>query len=148
MSDNDWIEWHGGHRPVHPDVVVQYRTGLSAGVDSAGALRWQHTGSGTDIIAYRKYVPAVASDTPPPEEAPSMPQSAPSGLNGSYYDIRLLDGRIVATQDIIEALGLNFAQGNILKSVVRMGRKPGVAERYDAEKVVYYGTRELKRAGG
>ena len=55
--------------------------------------------------------------------------------------------------DIIEALGMNFAQGNIFKAVWRMcaaenlalskrGYKDGL---YDAEKIVFFGQREIAK---
>jgi hypothetical protein len=49
--------------------------------------------------------------------------------------------------DIIEALNLNFAEGNILKAIWRSagkrlgGGKPGTSALYDAEKVRFFGDR-------
>lgn len=80
-----------------------------------------------------------------------------TGGSSSYYDVtvqgKLMDGRkrvkIVTVQvscnDIIKALKMNFAQGNIFKAVWRicaskLGRKKrGNNTYYDAEKIVFFG---------
>lgn len=49
-----WIEWKGGECPVHPEamVMVRFRDGWE---DKwlAGSMRWNHSKSTDDIIAYR-----------------------------------------------------------------------------------------------
>lgn len=53
--------------------------------------------------------------------------------------------------DFIEAAGMNFAEGNIVKAIARIAGirngkgKPGVTGIYDAEKVVFFGDRILKQ---
>lgn len=68
-----------------------------------------------------------------------------SGDNGPYYDVTLPDGRTVSCNDVIDALGMSFNRGEAFKALWRMGRKPGTPALYDAEKVAYYGARELER---
>jgi len=51
---SDWIEWHGGERPVDGDVIVEYR--MWSGVWSAAHARdlyWDHHQLLGDIVAYR-----------------------------------------------------------------------------------------------
>lgn len=56
-----WIEWHGGECPVPPETMVRVklradaqtgRTPIEAHI-SAGRFRWNHTGDGGDIVAYK-----------------------------------------------------------------------------------------------
>lgn len=139
---SDWIEWHGGECPVPPEtmVLVRYRSRgqthepCDAAHFSLGDCWWKHESwdGSYDIVAYR-VVPS----------APTEP--ANSGLNGSYYDLTMPDGRVVSCNDVIDALGLSFNRGEMFKAIWRLGRKPGVDERYDAEKIVYYAQRELTR---
>lgn len=51
----DWIEWNGGECPVAgKNVEVRFRTGfeIETGKQPTG-LRWDHSGSRGDIVAYR-----------------------------------------------------------------------------------------------
>lgn len=74
-----------------------------------------------------------------------------TGGKSAYYLATLPDGRVVECFDLIEALALNFAEGNILKALWRRavarlgGGKPGTTSLYDAEKLVYMSERELAR---
>jgi hypothetical protein len=86
----------------------------------------------------------------------------PIGLNGrmttltggssAYYRHPGQTATSLECFDLIEALDLNFAEGNILKAlwrraVARMGGgKPGTTSLYDAEKLVFMSERELARA--
>ena len=142
---SDWIKWGGGDCPVPAYTLVYWRCrdGKSPGdiLRSAGELRWSHNGSCSysDIIEYR-----VAK---PPEY---------TGGSVSYY--RVTVGRPTSEElgpytaecnDIIEALGMNYAEGNAFKAIWRRcaartlgkakaGYKDGL---YDAEKVVFFGER-------
>ena len=57
----------------------------------------------------------------------------------------------IEVNDLIEAAGMNFAEGNIVKAIARIAGirngkgKPGVTGVYDAEKVVFFGDRVLKQ---
>lgn len=74
-----------------------------------------------------------------------------TGGSSAYYRRRLADGYELECFDLIEALELNFAEGNILKALWRRavarlgGGKPGTTSLYDAEKLVYMSERELAR---
>jgi hypothetical protein len=74
-----------------------------------------------------------------------------TGGSSAYYIAKLLGGGEVECMDIIEALSLNFAEGNILKALWRRaaarkgGGKHGTTSLYDAEKIVFFGQRELER---
>jgi hypothetical protein len=51
-----WIEWKGGHRPIHPDAFIEVRLrDGSRHTGRAGDRRWSHDPMvGTyDIVAYR-----------------------------------------------------------------------------------------------
>ena len=55
-----WIEWKGGECPVDADktVYVNYRDGgKTPKAVKAGSQRWDHSGLGGDIIAYRLHKP-------------------------------------------------------------------------------------------
>ena len=67
-----------------------------------------------------------------------------SGLDCDYYDF---PESIHSAQDMIEWLNLNFANGNILKSLIR---ESGAATKetdtlYEAEKRYFFAGRELER---
>ena len=68
----------------------------------------------------------------------------PTGLDAAYYD---LPENIHSAQDLIEYLGLNFANGNILKSLVRQhgSTTKETDELYETEKRYYFAKRELER---
>lgn len=68
-----------------------------------------------------------------------------TGLDAKYYDI---PGFIKDCQDLIEWLGLDFSNGNILKSLVREHNPDGGKETdalYEAEKRYYFASRHLER---
>lgn len=83
-----------------------------------------------------------------------------TGGSVSYYSIQVKNpttpGKspyIAECNDIIEALGMNFAEGNAFKAIwrscaARLGlSKEGYTDGvYDAEKVVYFGERMVKQA--
>ncbi|MHB8283634.1 MAG: hypothetical protein ACYDD1_03065 [Caulobacteraceae bacterium] len=52
----EWVEWHGGHCPVAPQslVHVKFRDQIDGFEErhDADGLRWDHRGSGGDILAY------------------------------------------------------------------------------------------------
>lgn len=52
-----WINWTGGECPLLPEILVEYkmRGGLvSMRGTPAGELRWGHTGTAGDVVAYRQ----------------------------------------------------------------------------------------------
>ena len=90
---------------------------------------------------------------PPVASTPAL-----TGGSSAYYSIEVAKpctvGRepyVAECQDLIEALNLNFAQGNAFKAIWRMGAtalgrgKPGTSLLYDAEKVEFFGAREVAR---
>ena len=80
-----------------------------------------------------------------------------TGGSVSYYSVhvaRPTTGNIpytVECNDVIEALGMNFAEGNVLKALwricaLRKGKKKrGADPVYDAEKIVFFGERVLSQ---
>lgn len=72
-----------------------------------------------------------------------------TGGSSSYYDV-IVNGQTISCLDIIEALHMDFALGNILKAAWRIAasrngkKKKGNNEQYDAEKIVFFGERILK----
>lgn len=80
-----------------------------------------------------------------------------TGGSVDYYSVEIMnptsgsDPYIAECNDIIEALGMSYAQGNIFKAVWRMcaAENLGKSKRgyedglYDAEKIVFFGEREV-----
>lgn len=99
----------------------------------------------------------------PSESGPPAP-TAPEYTGGSvgYYRVRVVaptsggDAYTAECNDIIEALGMNYAEGNAFKALWRRcaartlglskaGYKDGL---YDAEKVVFFGQRLMAQERG
>lgn len=78
---------------------------------------------------------------PSPEEEEEY-----TGGSSSYYDVTV-NGTEIRCLDIIEALNMNYAEGNAFKAVWRIAaskqgkQKKGNTRLYDAEKVVFFGER-------
>lgn len=80
-------------------------------------------------------------------------QGTNDGTNGNYYSVMCRPIRkgkkpyVAECEDIIEALGMTFDEGNVLKSLWRMcaarlgNGKAGHSPLYDAQKVAHYGKR-------
>ena len=90
----------------------------------------------------------------------ASPSVALTGGSSPYYSIEVhhpcnpdRPPYVAECQDIIEAFNFNFAQGNAFKALWRMGAtqlgrgKPGTPLLYDAEKVEFFGAREVARLG-
>lgn len=83
-----------------------------------------------------------------------------TGGSANYYKIRI-DNPTTASMpytaeinDIIEALGMTYAEGNVFKAVVRhalarQGRaKPGNTQMYEAQKALWFSLRLVAQAEG
>ena len=81
-----------------------------------------------------------------------------TGLSTSYYKVRIgnptsvVDCYTAECNDIIEALGMNYAEGNAFKAIWRVcAARQGKSKRgyddpvYDAEKVVFFGQRMVEQ---
>ena len=127
--------------PTYAEVEVKFIDGcIHDEPTRADNYRWDHRGDFTDIVAYRWSLgkPSVSTLT---------------GGSSDYYKVEVSnptrdrDAYVAECNDIIEALGMNFAEGNVLKAVWRhaanrMGRgKPGNSLLYDAEKIEFFGKR-------
>lgn len=79
-----------------------------------------------------------------------------TGGSSDYYKVNItnptspeLEPYTAECNDIIEALNLSFAEGNILKAIWRIAKnrtgegKPGVSNLYDAEKIKFFADRVL-----
>ena len=89
----------------------------------------------------------LEDETPELKRAIGMPlkeQQMNSGLDCDYYDF---PENIHCAQDMIEWLNLNFANGNILKSLIReSGAETKETDSlYEAEKRYFFAGRELER---
>lgn len=80
-----------------------------------------------------------------------------TGGDVNYYLINITNPKrlqpyVVEVEDIIEALNMEFAEGTILKSLIRYCKlkqglgKPGSSKKYEAEKIKYYSERLVVRA--
>jgi len=95
----------------------------------------------------------------PQEWAKAQEERPLTGGSSPYYTIQITKPTTLSTppytvecNDIIEALGMNFAEGNAFKAIWRLaaqrqGRgKPGNTTLYDAEKVEFFGKRLVAQA--
>lgn len=88
--------------------------------------------------------------------APSSSKVEHTGLSSNYYSVHIDNPTTSKTpynaecNDIIESLGMTFAEGNVFKAVwrsaaARQGKeKKGNNAQYDAEKMVFFSQRILK----
>jgi hypothetical protein len=87
-----------------------------------------------------------------------MVASKLTGGSSDYYKLRISnptgggDAYTVECNDIIEALGMNYAEGNAFKAVWRRaalrqgGGKPGSTLLYESEKVEFFGKRLVEQS--
>jgi hypothetical protein len=91
------------------------------------------------------------------KELANQEQKEITGSNVNYYLIdvshpKRLEPYVAEVEDIIESLDMNFAEGTILKSLVRLCKlkqnfgKPGSSRLYEAQKIKYYADRILAQA--
>ena len=73
-----------------------------------------------------------------------MNNSENNGGNTDYYKI---EQEWTTLNDIIEASGMSFAQGNILKAAFTLNtsRHKGTHTERELNKIIYYATRELDK---
>ena len=81
-----------------------------------------------------------------------------TGGSSDYYKIYIANPTsgdepyTAECNDIIEALNMPFGLGNVFKAAWRLAAliqghgKPGATRTYDAEKIVFFGNRELLKA--
>jgi len=137
-----WIDWNGGTCPVPHATAVAIRRADGVILDHrvAGELTWN--GSiypEWEIVAYRILTAALI--------APQLDIREHTGGSVSYYGIELADGTKVQCNDVIKALNMTYAEGNVFKAVWRIAAaRQGKSKRgyddalYDAEKVVFFGS--------
>ena len=108
-----------------------------------------------------RLVTGVAKDTTKPLKSPVAEYN---GGSSDYYQVEITstttEGRpayIAECNDIIEALGMNFAEGNAFKALWRRAaqrtlgkRKAGAKDDglYDAQKVEFFGARMVAQSKG
>jgi len=81
-----------------------------------------------------------------------------TGGSSDYYKVTItnptspdIEPYVAECNDIIEALNLSFAEGNIVKAIWRIAKnrmgegKPGASNLYDAEKVDFFAKRVLTK---
>lgn len=110
----DWIEWKGGECPVAPyaEVCIRMRDGEeSTCSDYASSLRWDHTGSVGDIIAYRLHNPAAAET--------DLVNNPPHYKHGAIECIDIIKAAL--TEDEFRG----YCKGNALKYIYRERHKGG-----------------------
>lgn len=82
-----------------------------------------------------------------------------SGGSNDYYKVLVMhpttsgnDVYVAECNDIIEALGMNYAEGNAFKAIWRRaalrrgGGKPGSTLLYESEKVEFFGRRLVEQS--
>ena len=157
VSGHEWIDWAGGECPVDQNtyVEVSMRDGTTDKSES-WVFSWTHDGNAQDIVRYR--VVDVANE--PPEAIGTIPVDTdePEYTGGSvnYYKVPIthpttegVKPYVAECNDIIEALGMTYAEGNVFKAIWRMcaartlGKvKAGYVDGlYDAEKAEFFSKR-------
>lgn len=113
-----------------------------------------YRGNIKSVVAKGNRIQVQLQDITPLEEQDSREYT---GSSVSYYTVPVVDptteGReayLAECNDIIEALELDYAEGNVLKAIWRIAAarkglsKKGYADGvYDAEKIVFFGGRIL-----
>lgn len=65
VGHNGWVQWAGGECPVDSDEIVEVKfrrhNQCQYNSDRAGDFDWAHTGSSSDIIAYRVHDQSINS---------------------------------------------------------------------------------------
>ena len=86
---------------------------------------------------------------------PSETKPKLTGGSSSYYKVYIANPTsggepyTAECNDIIEAFNMSYGLGNVFKAAWRIGAllagfgKPGTSALYDAEKIVYFGKREV-----
>ena len=111
---SDWIEWHGGGRPVPPGTMIEVRlrNGVTLSTRAPNwAACWRNDEAPDDIVAYR-----VVSEAPKPDQ-PDMVNNPPHYTDGGIETIDYLEAKL--GPDGFRA----FCIGNALKYVSRAGKK-------------------------
>ena len=120
---------------------------------------WDDLGGHRYIVAYNTEPCANPniehiSDEDTVHNADDEPAAVSGSAGANWYKIDLpdlVDGQSTC-QEVIEALDLDFNEGEALKSIWRKARerqghgKPGSTPKYNAEKVAYYGDRMVIQA--
>ena len=70
-KNDGWIEWGGGECPVNPSEMVDviFGHGGRMSTNIADCWRWNHSGTDSDIIAYRLHKPQEAEQAKVDDEA-------------------------------------------------------------------------------
>lgn len=135
------------------DVHLNQRAGSGT---FASGWYWVNDGIDNDIVAYRVCSETVLPATTATDIAEIVENQTPEYTGGSvsYYKVEVENPTsggepyTAECNDIIEALGMNYAEGNAFKAIWRMcAARNGKAKAnykdglYDAEKVVFFGQR-------
>ena len=155
--------WAGGEQPaetVGKRVHAHFRnTEATTGAYLADDFSWKNTNSEDDIVAYKvvedKPRPGVIDDYTKPDTREY------TGGSVNYYTVEVTKPTTAELpytaecNDIIEALQMNYAEGNAFKAIWRScAARLGISKRgytdglYDAEKVVFYGQRMVVQQKG
>lgn len=126
---------------------------------SMSVKRWDANNNPVVLDIASDECTGVRFEVPTREE--SKPSAEKSGGSVGYYQARVTsptsgaDAYTAECNDIIEALGMNYAEGNAFKAIWRscaartLGKlKEGGDAVYDAEKVVFFGQRMLVQRRG
>ena len=153
--------WAGGEQPAETvgKRVIYHMRDSTPCTDTANKLRWNHEGTGGDIVAYK-----VVEDMPRPGVIDDYTQPDTREYTGgsvNYYKVEVTKPTAAVLpytaecNDIIEALQMNYAEGNAFKAIWRAtAARLGISKRgytdglYDAEKVVFYGQRMVVQQKG
>lgn len=95
-------------------------------------------------------IPSLIPETPETPKTPDVLPSVEGGMASdggptSYYDFPAGANTL---NDVIEDKNMSFAQGNILKAAMRLGKKGGATRSYDLKKIIYYANRMLAVENG
>lgn len=170
MNTKEWLD-PATAMPRHDELVqVRRRSGMESSPSGfpAGSFHWADNGEESTIVGYRVVSPerrtVPTPDTTNLRRATDWPEVIDekefTGGSVDYYKVEITNPTtaenlpyMAECNDIIEALNMNYAEGNAFKAIWRscasraLGKsKKGYDDgKYDAEKVVFFGGRMVEQ---
>lgn len=101
-KNDGWIDWSGGECPVSDSEIVDviFGPGGRMSTNIAGCWRWSHSGTDSDIIAYRLHQPQEVAHTEAERKrdaaVEAMQREADEGDNWIYSEYEIIYDAIAA----------------------------------------------------
>lgn len=141
VGHNGWIQWAGGECPVDSDAIVevkfQWHNQHQYNNDRAGDFDWAHTGSSSDIIAYRLHKPDANSRANDDTVEQDLNECIGQDIDVVNHPSHYTQGDIECIDAIKAALGEEqyegYLRGACIKYLWRYKMKSGVESLKKAE---------------